>query len=147
MSDDDSETLYSESERSEDSDDSHGSLVDFLADSDEEPEVCPSCHTEICVSNILTKKRRRTEVVADDHESSCNESDPDDDSDYVPSEAGLSSEDESSCDESDCWQKFSDHLPDEWHTVSDFPSLVKWQSPTKGSWSVGQLVFSYSIFL
>ena len=40
----------------------------------------------------MTKKRRRTEVVADDHESSCNESDPDDDSEYSPSEAGLSSE-------------------------------------------------------
>ena len=102
MSDEESETLYSESEMSEDSD-SEGSIVDFLADSDEEPEVCPSCHTEICVSNILTKKRRRTEVVADDHESSCNESDSDDDdSSYVPSEAGESSEDESSCDESDC---------------------------------------------
>ena len=100
MSDDESETLYSESERSEDSD-SGESIADFLADSDEEPEVCPSCHTEICVSNILTKKRRRTEVVPDDHESSCNESDSDDDSDYVPSEAGLSSEDDSSCDESD----------------------------------------------
>ena len=100
MSDDESETLYSESERSEDSD-SGESLADFVADSDEEPEVCPSCHTEICVSNILTKKRRRTEVVPDDHESSCNESDDDDDSSYVPSEPGESSEDESSCDESD----------------------------------------------
>ena len=98
----DSETIYSDdSERSEDSD-SGESLADFVADSDEEPEVCPSCHTEICVSNIITnRKRRRTEVVADDHESSCNESDPDDDSEYSPSEAGLSSEDESSCDESD----------------------------------------------
>ena len=101
MSDDESETLYTDSERSEDSD-SGESLADFVADSDEEPETCPSCHTEICVSNILTKKRRRTEVVADDHESSCNESDPDHDSEYSPSEAGVSSEDETSCDESDC---------------------------------------------
>ena len=101
MSDDESETVYSESEMSEDSD-SGESLADFVADSDEEPETCPACHTEICVSNILTKKRRRTEVVADDHESSCNESDSDDDSSYVPSEPGESSEDETSCDESDC---------------------------------------------
>ena len=103
MSDCESEhTIYSDdSERSEDSD-SGESLADFVADSDEEPEVCLSCHSEVCISNIISKKRRRTEVVADDHESSCNESDSDGDSDYVPSEAGLSSEDESSCDESDC---------------------------------------------
>ena len=100
MSEDESDTVYSDdSERSEDSGES---LADFVADSDEEPEVCPSCHTEVCVSNILTKKRRRTPVDHEDHESSCNESDDSDDSDYVPSEAGLSSEDESSCDESDC---------------------------------------------
>ena len=103
MSDCDSEPIYSDdSERSEDSD-SEGSIADFLADSDEEPEVCPSCHTEVCVKNIITnRKRRRTEVVADDQESSCNDSDDDDDSSYVPSEAGESSEDETSCDESDC---------------------------------------------
>ena len=101
MSDDDSSvTLHSESEMSEDSE-SEGSLADFVVDDDDEPEVCFSCHTEICVANILTKKRRRTEVVPDDHDSSCNESDSDDDSDYSPSEPGLSSEDETSCDESD----------------------------------------------
>ena len=99
MSDDESETLYTDSERSEDSD-SGESLADFVADSDEEPETCPACHTEICVSNILTKKRRRTPV---DHEESSNDEGDSDDSssDYVPSEAGLSSEDDSSCDESD----------------------------------------------
>ena len=101
MSDDESETVYSESEMSEE-ENSEGSIADFLADSDEEPEVCLACHTEICISNIISKKRRRTEVVADDHESSCNESDSDGDSDYSPSEAGLSSEDDSSCDESEC---------------------------------------------
>ena len=101
MSDCDSETIYSESERSSDSD-SEGSLADFVVDdSDEEVVEACTCRAEICASNIINRKRRRTEVVHEDHESSCNESDDSDDSDYVPSEAGLSSEDESSCDDSD----------------------------------------------
>ena len=105
MSDNESETIYSESEMSEDSDSSEGSIADFVADSDEEPEVCLACHTEICVSNIVSKKRRHVEV---DHESSCNsdegsddEGDEDSSSDYVwsegdesSSEADTSSEDE-----------------------------------------------------
>ena len=99
MSDCDSDTIYSDdSERSEDSD-SGESLADFVADSDEEPETCPSCHSEICVSNILTKKRRRTPV---DHEEASDdeESDSDSSSDYVPSEADGSSSDEcDSCDD------------------------------------------------
>ena len=100
MSDNESETIYSESEMSEDSE-SEGSIADFVADSDEEPEVCLSCKAEICSSNVINRKRRRTPVVPEDHDSCCNESDSDDDSDYSPSEAGLSSEDDSSCDESD----------------------------------------------
>ena len=105
MSDCDSESIHSESERSSDDSDSEGSLADFVVDEDEEPEVCPSCHTEVCVKNIITnRKRPRVEVVREDHEESSNDEGDSDDSssDYVPSEAGESSEDETSCDESDC---------------------------------------------
>ena len=100
MSDDDSSvTLHSDSEMSEDSE-SEGSIADFVVDDEEELEVCVACRAEICPSNVITKKRRHVEV---DHESSCNsdeggddEGDEDSSSDYVPSEAGESSEDESS---------------------------------------------------
>ena len=95
---DSEETIYSESERSEDSD-SEGSLVDFVADDDaeEELEACPSCHAEICISNIITKKRRHAEVVLEDSDD--DEGDDSDDS-YVPSEASdLSSEGSESCSE------------------------------------------------
>ena len=96
MSDDDSSvTLHSESEMSEDSE-SECSIADFVADSDEEPEVCLSCHAEICVSNVINRKRRRTPV---DHDCGSNdeESDSDSSSDYVPSEADVSSSDGSEC--------------------------------------------------
>ena len=80
---------------SEDSDSSEGSILDFVVDDDEEPEVCLACHTEICVSNIVSKKRRHVEVS---HESGSNaeggsddEGDEDSSSDYVPSEGGESS--------------------------------------------------------
>ena len=94
---DSEETIYSESERSEDSD-SEGSLVDFVADDDDEEELeaCPSCHAEICVSNIITKKRRHAEVVLEESED--DEGDDSDDS-YVPSETGDSSEGSESCSE------------------------------------------------
>ena len=100
MSDNESETIYSSSEMSEDSE-SEGSIADFVVDDEEQLEVCVSCRAEICPSNVITKKRQRVEV---DHELSCNsdeggddEGDSDDSSsDYVPSEAGESSEDESS---------------------------------------------------
>ena len=95
---DSEETIYSESERSEDSD-SEGSLVDFVVDDsdEEELEACPSCHAEICVSNIITKKRRHAEAVLDESEDS--EGDDSDDS-YVPSETGdSSSEGSESCSE------------------------------------------------
>ena len=100
MSDDDSsETIYSSSEMSEDSE-SEGSIADFVVDDEEELEFCVSCRGEICPSNIVTKKRRHVEV---DHESSSNsdegsgdEGDEDSSSDYVASEPGESSEDESS---------------------------------------------------
>jgi hypothetical protein len=94
MSDNESDTIYSESEMSEDSD-SGDSLASFVADDEEELEVCVSCRGEICPSNIVTKKRRHVEV---DHESSSNsdegsddEGDEDSSSDYVCSEADESS--------------------------------------------------------
>ena len=95
----DSETIYSESERSED-EDSEGSLVDFVVNDsdDEELEACPSCHAEICVSNIINRKRRRMPAVEDessDDESSDDEGDEpsedsDSSSDYAASEASDS---------------------------------------------------------
>ena len=96
MSDSDSETIYSESEISEDSD-SEGSLVDFVVDDsdEEELEACPSCHGEICVSNIITRKRRRHEEVREESDNEGDEGDEgsedsDSSSDYVPSEASDS---------------------------------------------------------
>ena len=97
MSDNESETIYSSSEMSEDSE-SEGSIADFVVDDEEELEVCVSCRAEICPSNVITKKRRHVEV---DHESSCNsdeegsddEGDEDSSSDYVCSEADESSSD------------------------------------------------------
>ena len=95
MSDCDSESIYSESERSCDSD-SEGSLADFVVDEDEEVVEACTCRAEICASNILTKKRRRTPV---DHEEASDdeESDSDSSSDYLPSEADVSSSDGSEC--------------------------------------------------
>ena len=94
MSDDESETIYSESEMSEDSQ-SECSIADFVADDSEALEVCVSCRAEICPSNEITKKRRHVEVS---HESGSNaeggsddEGDEDSSSDYVPSEGGESS--------------------------------------------------------
>ena len=103
MSDNESETIYSESEMSEDSE-SEGSIADFVVDDEEEElEVCVSCRAEICPSNVITKKRRHVEV---DHESgssaeedSDDEGDEDSSSDYVPSEAGDCSEYASSSDD------------------------------------------------
>ena len=92
-----SETIYSESERSED-DDSEGSLADFIADDESDPETCASCYAEICPSNIKNRKRRHAEVVQE--ESSDDESiddegdepseDSDSSSDYAASEASDS---------------------------------------------------------
>ena len=97
---DSEETIYSESERSEDSD-SEGSLVDFVVDDDEEElEPCPSCHAEICVSNIITKKRWHAEVVRQESGDDEGDESEDSSSDYVRSEAGDSSSDGSeSCSE------------------------------------------------
>ena len=88
----DSETIYSESERSSDSE-SEGSLVDFVVDDDEEEELeaCPSCHAEICVSNIITKKRRHAEVIHEESEDDEGDESEDSSSDYVPSEVDDSS--------------------------------------------------------
>ena len=91
MSGDDSETLYSESERSCDSD-SEGSLADFVVDDDDELVEACTCRAEICGSNVINRKRRRTPV---DHEEASDdeESDSDSSSDYVPSEGDGSSSD------------------------------------------------------
>ena len=90
----DSETINSESEISEDSD-SEGSLVDFVAGSDdEEPDACLACHAEICVSNITNRKRRRTPAVREESSDDEEEGDESEDSDYVPSE---SDSDDSEC--------------------------------------------------
>ncbi len=104
MSDNDSETIYSSSEMSEDSQ-SEGSIADFVVDDEEELEICVSCRAEICPSNVVTKKRRHVEVdheeSSNDEEGSDDEGDEDSSSDYVPSEAGdrSSEDDESSEDE------------------------------------------------
>ena len=96
MSDCDSESIHSESERSSDSD-SEGSLADFVVDDEDEEvvEAC-TCRAEICGSNVINRKRRRTPV---DHEESSNDEGDSDDSssDYVPSEADVSSSDGSEC--------------------------------------------------
>ena len=92
MSDDESETLYTESERSCDSD-SEGSLADFVVDDEDEElvEAC-TCRAEICASNKVSKKRRRTPV--DHEEASDDEGDSDDSSsDYLPFEGDCSSSD------------------------------------------------------
>ena len=108
----DSETIYSESERSEDSD-SEGSLVDFVADSDEEPETCLACHAELCVSNIINRKRRHAEVVREE-----SDDDDDDDDDDEGDEGDEGSEDSDSS---------SDYVPSD---VSD--------SCSDGSYSEGE---------
>ena len=94
MSGDDSETLYSESERSCDSD-SEGSLADFVVDDDDELVEACTCRAEICSSNVINRKRRHEsssyEEASDDEEES------DSSSDYVPSEGDGSSSDESDC--------------------------------------------------
>ena len=94
MSDSESETIYSESERSED-EDSEGSLVDFVVNDsdDEELEACPSCHTEICVSNIINRKRRHAEVV---QEESSDDEDDDEGGDEGGDEGDEGSEDSDS---------------------------------------------------
>ena len=84
----DSETIYSESERSSDSD-SEGSLEDFVVDEDEELVEACTCRAEICGTNIVNRKRRRTPV--DHEEGSDDEGDEDSSSDYVCSEGGESS--------------------------------------------------------
>jgi hypothetical protein len=95
----DSETIYSESEISEDSD-SEGSLVDFVAESDEEPEACLACHAEICVSNIINRKRRRMPAVHDESSDEEDEGEESEDSDYVPSESESDDGECSECSDS-----------------------------------------------
>ena len=92
----DSETIYSESERSED-EDSEGSLADFIVDDESDPETCPSCHAEICVSNIINRKRRRMPAAEDE---SSDDEISDDEGDE-PSEASDSSSDYAASEASD----------------------------------------------
>ena len=93
MSDCDSESIHSESERSSDDSDSEGSIADFVADSDEEPEVCLSCKAEICRSNVINRKRRHESSSYDEGESDDEGDSDDSSSDYVPSEGDCSSSD------------------------------------------------------
>ena len=100
MSDCDSESIHSQSERSSDSD-SEGSLADFVVDDedDELVEAC-TCRAEICATNVIKNRKRRRTPVVHEEVSDDEESDSDSSSDYVPSEAGdSSSEDESSSDD------------------------------------------------
>ena len=87
--------IYSESERSCDSD-SEGSLADFVVDDDDELVEACTCRAEICASNIVNRKRRH-ESSSYEEASDDEESDSDSSSDYVPSEGDGSSSDGSDC--------------------------------------------------
>ena len=82
MSDSDSygEWINSDSERSEDSDSSQGSLADFIDDDTPQRYICS--RAEICSSNIIEGKRKRQKVEEEEEE----EEDSDSSSDYCPSE-------------------------------------------------------------
>ena len=79
MSDTEGETIYTESDRSSDSD-SEGSIVDFI--DDDTPQKYISRRAEICSSNIIQGKRKRVDVSEEEEE----EEDSDSSSDYCPSE-------------------------------------------------------------
>ena len=79
MSDTEGETIYTDSDRSSDSD-SEGSMVDFI--DDDTPQKCISRRAEICPSNIIQGKRKRVDVSEEEEE----EEDSDSSSDYCPSE-------------------------------------------------------------
>ena len=79
MSDTEGETIYTDSDRSSDSD-SEGSMVDFI--DDDTPQKCISRRAEICTSNIIQGKRKRVDVSEEEEE----EEDSDSSSDYSPSE-------------------------------------------------------------
>ena len=79
MSDSEGETIYTDSDRSSDSD-SEGSMVDFI--DDDTPQKCISRRAEICPSNIIQGKRKRVDVSEEEEE----EEDSDSSSDYCPSE-------------------------------------------------------------
>ena len=79
MSDTEGETIYTDSDRSSDSD-SEGSLADFI--DDDTPQKCISRRAEICPSNIIQGKRKRVDVSEEEEE----EEDSDSSSDYCPSE-------------------------------------------------------------
>ena len=80
MSDTEGETIYTDSDRS-DSDDSEGSMVDFI--DDDTPQKCISRRAEICPSNIIQGKRKRVQEEEEEEEQ---EEDSDSSSDYCPSE-------------------------------------------------------------
>ena len=81
MSDTEGETIYTDSDRSSDSD-SEGSMVDFI--DDDTPQKCISRRAEICPSNIIQGKRKRVDVSEEEEEEE--EEDSDSSSDYCPSE-------------------------------------------------------------
>ena len=80
MSDTEGETIYTDSDRSSDSD-SEGSMVDFI--DDDTPQKCISRRAEICPSNIIQGKRKRAQEEEEEEEQ---EEDSDSSSDYCPSE-------------------------------------------------------------
>ena len=83
MSDTDGETIYTDSDRSSDSD-SEGSLADFIAD-DDTPQRYVCSRAEICSSNIIQGKRKRVDVSEEEEEEE-EEEDSDSSSDYCPIE-------------------------------------------------------------
>ena len=80
MRDIEGETIHTDSDRS-DSDDSEGSLADFIDDDTPQRYVCS--RAEICSSNIIQGKRKRVDVSEEEEEE---EEDSDSSSDYCPSE-------------------------------------------------------------
>ncbi len=88
MSDSDSygEWINSDSERSEDSDSSEGSLADFVVGEDT-PQRYVCSRAEISASNIVVGKRKRLDVSEEEEEEEEEEGDSDSSSDYVPSES------------------------------------------------------------
>ena len=80
MSDTEGETIYTDSDRSSDSD-CEGSMVDFI--DDDTPQKCISRRAEICPSNIIQGKRKRAQEEEEEEEQ---EEDSDSSSDYCPSE-------------------------------------------------------------
>ena len=82
MSDSEGETIYTDSDRSSDSD-SEGSMVDFI--DDDTPQKYVTSRAEISRSNIIQGPRKRQRVDEEEEEEETEE-DSDSSSDYCPSE-------------------------------------------------------------